>query len=118
MLTVPVIGFCVCVWPDEAIIRWDGLLEELELVEVEDNEVSSAKDGHQDAHAAEDESVEGAAEGPPGAQEQEDEEVDSRGHRGQHDTCKHKNSGYKVSGLWFTYLMRLIFNYQLLFLPK
>lgn len=71
-------------------------MKELELVEVEDNEVSSAKDGHQDAHAAEDECVEGPAEGPPGAQEQEDEEVDGRGQRGQHDTCKQKNKAYKV----------------------
>lgn len=61
--------------------------------------MSSAKDGHQDAHAAEDECVEGPAEGPPGAQEQEDEEVDRRGQRGQHDACKHHNRTYKLSGL-------------------
>lgn len=63
-------------------------MEELELVEVENNEVSSAEDGHQDTHAAEDERVEGPAEGPPGAQEEEDEEVNRRGQRGQHDACK------------------------------
>lgn len=64
-------------------------MEELELVEVEDNEVPSTKDGHQDTHAAEEECVEGPAEGPPRAQEQEDEEVNSRGQRGQHDAYKH-----------------------------
>lgn len=63
-------------------------MEKLELVEVEDNEVSGAKYGHQDAHAAEDERVEGPTKGPPGAEEQEDEEVDGRGQGGQHDTCK------------------------------
>lgn len=62
-------------------------MEELELVEVEDNEVSGAEDGHQDTHAAEEERVEGPAEGPPGAQEEEDEEVNRGGQRGQHDTC-------------------------------
>lgn len=65
-----------CVSPDVIIVWRYGLLEELELVEVEDNEVSPTKDGHQDAHAAEDERVEGPAKGPPGAQEEEEEEVD------------------------------------------
>lgn len=55
--------------------------------------MSGAEDGHEDAHAAEDECVEGPAEGPPGAQEQEDEEVNSRGQRGQHDACRHKQRG-------------------------
>lgn len=77
-----------CVLPDVAVTRRDGLLEELELVEVEDDEVAGAEDGHQHTHAAEEERVKGPAEGPPGAQEDEDEEVDSRGQRGQHDTCK------------------------------
>lgn len=63
-------------------------MEELELVEVEDNEVPGAEDGHQDTHAAKDECVEGPAKGPPGAQEEEDEEVNRRGQRGQHYTCK------------------------------
>lgn len=62
-------------------------MEELELVEVEDNEMSAAEDGHQDTHAAEDKRVKGPAEGPPGAQEEEDEEVNRGGQRGQHDTC-------------------------------
>lgn len=55
--------------------------------------MSSAKDGHQDTHAAEDERIEGPAKGPPGAQEQKDEEVNCRGQRRKHDTCKHKHSG-------------------------
>lgn len=73
--------------------------------------MSGAKDGHQDAHAAEDERVEGPAERPPRAQEQEDDEVDKRGQRGQHDTCKHQNKRNKFSGL----RVKIIFNYQLLF---
>ena len=86
----------LCIWspgviPGVAVAWWDGLLEELELVEVEYNEMSGAKDGHQDTHAAEDERVEGPAEGPPSTQEQEDEEVDEWGQRGQHDACKHQN---------------------------
>jgi len=46
-----------CVSPDVIIVWWYGLLEELELIEVEDNEVSTTEDGHQDTHAAEDECV-------------------------------------------------------------
>lgn len=67
--------------------------------------MSSAEDGHQDAHAAEDERVEGAAQRPPGAQEQEDEEVNGRGQRGQRDACRKKNNtkseacGFIVRGL-------------------
>lgn len=85
--------------PDVGVILWDRLLEELELVEVEDDHVSSAEDGHQDTHAAEDERVEGPAEGPPGAQEQEGEEVNSWGQWRQHDACKHKN-GIKTQRGW------------------
>lgn len=59
--------------------------------------MSGAKNGHQDAHAAEDERVEGPAEGPPGAEEEEDEEVHSRGQRGQHDTCEDRDSGHGCS---------------------
>lgn len=58
------------------VIGPDGLLEELELVEVEDHQVAGAEDGHQHTHAAEEQRVDAAAEGPPGAQEEEDEEVD------------------------------------------
>lgn len=81
------------VWPDVAVVWWDGLLEELELVEVEDDDVPGAEDGHQDAHTAKDERVEGPTQGPPGAHEQEDEEVNSRGQRRKHDACNHRNSG-------------------------
>lgn len=70
-------------------------MEELELVEVEDNEVSAAEDGHQDTHAAEDECVEGPAKGPPGAQEEEDEEVNGRGQRGQHDACEDREQSWR-----------------------
>lgn len=89
-----------CAWPDQAVLWGDGLLKELELVEVEDNDVSSTENGHQDTHAAEDECVEGPAKGPPGAEEQKDEEVHSRGQWRQHDTCEHKHSGGLFS--WWT----------------
>lgn len=67
---------CVQIWPDIFVLRRDGLLKELELVQVQHDDVSGAVNGHQDAHAAEDEGVEGPAEGPPRAQEEEDGEVD------------------------------------------
>lgn len=88
------------VWPDEAVLGRDGLLEELELVQVEDYQVAGAEDGHEDAHAAEDERVEGPAQGPPGAQEQEDGEVNKRSQRGQHDPCRNKNTTETFFCIW------------------
>lgn len=71
--------------PGVAVPGWDELLEELELVEVENHQVSSTEDGHEDTQTAEDERVEGPTEGPPGTQAQEGEEVHRRGQGGQHD---------------------------------
>lgn len=79
-------------WPDVAVIGQGGLLKELELVEVEDDQMSGAEDGHQNTHAAEHQRAQGPAQGPPGAQEEEGEEVNSWGQRGQRDSCKHKTS--------------------------
>lgn len=74
------------VLPGITVPGWDGPLEELELIEVEHDEVTSAEDGHENAQTAEEERVEGATERPPGAQAQEGEEIDSGGEGGQHYT--------------------------------
>lgn len=76
------------VWPGITISRRNDFLEELELVEVEDDEMSSAEDGHQHAKAAKEQRVKWAAERPPCAQAQKGKEVHGRGEGGQHDACR------------------------------
>lgn len=76
------------VWPGIAISRRNDFLEELELVEVEDDEMSSAEDGHQHTKAAKEQRVKWAAERPPCAQAQKGKEVHGRGEGGQHDACR------------------------------
>ncbi len=75
----------------------NGLLEELELVEVEYDEVSCTEDGHQDTQTAEEKRIERAAEGPPGAQAQEGEEIHTGGQRRQHHTWNKDTSREVIS---------------------
>ncbi len=57
-------------WPGVAVVEADGLLQELELVRIKYDEMTSTEDGHEDTQTAEEELVEGLAEGPPCAQTQ------------------------------------------------
>lgn len=74
------------------ISRRNSFLKELELVEVEDNEMSCAEYRHQHAEAAKEQRVKGAAERPPRAQAKKGKEVHGRSERGQHDTCRRTQS--------------------------
>lgn len=75
-------------WPNIAVVGPDGLLEELELVGIKYDEMTSTEDGHENTQTAEEELVEGLAERPPRAQTQEHKEVDGWRQRGEHDTWR------------------------------
>lgn len=76
------------VWPGITVSRRNGFLEELELVEVENDEMSRTEDRHQHTKAAKKQSVKGAAEGPPCAQAQKGKEIHGGCEGRQHDSCR------------------------------